>query len=108
MKTLEELIKEENIQTIEELFTKHPDRWCKGSLFLDEEGNVINEIEQVLNDDVEPTHCCLVGAAEFMGKYQALRIARLKESPFVFIGDWNDRPERTVQDIIAFCKKYEL
>lgn len=91
--------------------TEHPERWGQGALCADANG------EPVGFDDPTITKCCLWGhvikrARSPCTTYGPFLIER-REARELFekavgaadIWRWNDRPERTVEEVVGACHK---
>jgi hypothetical protein len=88
-----------------------PSRWTKGTLARDSEGFATN-----VNG---PTACsfCLVGAIEhcYTSIQDTLRATTKvkqelrKQYPNVeFVGQWNDHPDRTHEEVVNLLKKLDI
>lgn len=128
MKLLKELIEEENIRSVEELFTKHPEVWTKGYAnkgYRRADGELTFEFdlacygclvsavqavhEYVYDKDGTAVVCCANLAA-----YENLRLAITDNMPETLIDIaprnevvlpiWNDRMERSFDEVLKAVK----
>lgn len=84
--------------------TEHPEHWCQDGIAFSK------EIELVSPNDSQAVQWCLLGhvAKRAIGspleqQYKDALYSML--DPGQSIGEWNDAPERTVQDVISLCER---